>query len=763
MKGSHGISLSTFPRDMVSGLVVFLVALPLCLGIALASGAPLFSGLVAGIVGGIIVGSLSGSHTSVSGPAAGLTAVVATQIATLGSFEAFLLAVVIGGVLQIALGVAKAGALSAFFPSGVIKGLLAAIGVILILKQIPHLFGHDAVPEGSLSFQQPDDHNTFSEILTLFQGEIHLGATVIGVLGIALLMLWDKWKPLKRSGIPGPLVVVLVGVAIHMLFEKLGGPWLIGASHLVQVPIAESPGEFLGFFQSPDFSQLLNPAVYLAGVTVAIVASLETLLNLEAVDKLDPRQRYSPPSRELVAQGVGNVTAGLIGGLPVTSVIVRSSVNVHTGNRSKMSTIFHGLLLVGCVMFLPVYLNMIPLAALAAILLVTGFKLASPDLFRQMWAGGRYQFLPFIITLVAIVITNLLIGIVIGLVVSTLFILYSNLRRPIRRVVETHVGGNVLRIELANQVSFLNRAALEKVLREAPHGTHVLIDATETDYIDPDVLMLISDFKTQTAPAHGVEVSLRGFRDQYPLQDEMCFADYATRELQGQITPRQVVQILQDGNDRFRTGNRLSRDFGRQVNAAAQGQHPLAVVLSCIDSRAPVELVFDLGLGDVFSVRVAGNVTSDKVLGSMEYGTAVAGAKLILVMGHTRCGAVTASIDLALTKQDAAQATGCHNLDSIVQEIQQVTDLSRARSLPTLPAEEKHRFVDGVARENVLHTVHRIVQLSPTIEALVAEGRVAIVGAMYDVTSGEIEFMLDEALGLVESSKVDQSASVGSV
>ncbi|WP_164101371.1 bifunctional SulP family inorganic anion transporter/carbonic anhydrase [Candidatus Laterigemmans baculatus] len=758
MKESQGISLSTLPRDLIAGLVVFLVALPLCLGVALASNAPLFSGLIAGIVGGIVVGIFSGSHTSVSGPAAGLTAIVAAQIAALGSFEAFLLAVVIGGALQVALGIAKAGALSAFFPLSVIKGLLAAIGVILILKQIPHVFGHDTDPEGDLAFQQPDQHNTFSEIFTLFQGEIHLGATVIGLLGIVLLVLWDKWKPLKRSGVPGPLVVVLIGVAIHLLFQRLGGPWLIEASHLVQVPVAESPREFLGFFQLPDFSQLTNPAVYVAGVTVAIVASLETLLNLEAVDKLDPKQRHSPPSRELLAQGVGNMTAGLLGGIPVTSVIIRSSVNVNSGAQSKLSTIFHGTLLIGCVMFLPVYLNMIPLAALAAILLVTGFKLASPALFRQMWAGGRYQFLPFIITLSAIVLTDLLIGIVIGLVVSTLFILNSNLRRPIRRVVETHVGGNVLHIELANQVSFLNRAALDKVLRDAPRGTHVLIDATETDYIDPDIMSLIDDFKNQTAPAHGVEVSLRGFRDKYSaIQDETRFADYTTRELQGQVTARQVITMLEEGNERFRTNKRLSRDFNRQLSGAAQGQHPLAVVLSCIDSRAPAELVFDLGLGDIFSVRVAGNVTSDKVLGSMEYGTAVAGAKLIVVMGHTRCGAVTASIDLACAKQDACQATGCHNLDSIVQEIQMVTDPSQLRSVPTLSAEEKLRFVDGVARDNVLHTVRRIIELSPTIEGLVAEGRVAIVGALYDVASGHIDFMIDEALGL---EKTDRKAAL---
>ena len=313
-------SSSNLRDDLTAGLVVFLVALPLCLGIALASGAPLFSGLLAGIIGGLIVGSISGSHSSVSGPAAGLTAIVATQIGALG-FEAFLLAVFIGGLLQIGLGLIKAGALSAFFPSSVIKGLLAAIGVILILKQIPHVLGHDSDPEGDMSFAQPDHENTFSE-LALIAGDLHVGAAVIGLLSIAVLVLWGKWKPLKNSIIPAPLVVVLLGVGFNLLFERIGGRWLIGHSHLVEVPFAKSATELVGLLQMADFSQLGNPAVYVAGATIAIVASLETLLNLEAVDKLDPQKRVSPPSRELIAQGCGNVAAGneSLGHLPRNSV-----------------------------------------------------------------------------------------------------------------------------------------------------------------------------------------------------------------------------------------------------------------------------------------------------------------------------------------------------------------------------------------------------------------------------------------------------------
>lgn len=738
-------SSSTLGDDLIAGLVVFLVALPLCLGIALASGAPLFSGLLAGIIGGLVVGAVSGSHSSVSGPAAGLTAIVAAQITSLG-FDAFLLAVLIGGLLQIGLGVMKAGALSAFFPSSVIKGLLAAIGVILILKQIPHVFGHDSDPEGDMSFVQPDHENTFSELIRIAD-DLHPGATAIGLLSIVVLVGWGKIKPLKNSIVPAPLVVVLMGVAINLFFETLGGRWLIEKSHLVEVPIAETATEFLGFLTMPDFFQWNNPAVYVGGVTIAIVASLETLLNLEAVDKLDPQKRVSPPSRELIAQGCGNVAAGLLGGIPVTSVIVRGSVNCASGAKTKMSALFHGLLLLVCVGFLPAYLNMIPLSALAAILLVTGFKLASPQLFKQMWSEGRYQFAPFIITLTSIVLTDLLIGILIGLAVSILFILNSNLRAPIRRIMETHAGGDITRIELGNQVSFLNRAALDSIFNNAEPGTNWLVDATDTDYIDPDVLSLIRDFKEVSGPARGVKVSLKGFRAKYRLDDEIQFADYTTRELQHEVTPEQVLEILREGNRRFSTGNQLSRDFVRQVDATAQSQTPLAVVLSCIDSRVPAELVFDLGLGDVFSVRVAGNVIGTKSLASMEYGVKVAGVKLVLVMGHTRCGAVTSSVELVGSNQDAKVATGCEHLQSIVDEISpSVTELL-TRPLSELSPAEVETLVDEVALHNVKRTVNEVISRSSVIREAVESGQARVVGAVYDVKSGGIEFFDDAAAG----------------
>ena len=542
---------------------MFFVALPLCLGIALASGAPLVSGLLAGIVGGLVVGMFSGSHTSVSGPAAGLSAVVAAQIFSLGSFSAFLMAVILAGMIQIALGLAKGGFISEFFPSSVIKGLLAAIGVIIIFKQIPHLVGHDADPEGDLSFSQPDLETTFSELFRMF-GDYQLGAAVVGLLSVALLVLWDNWKLLKTSLFPAPVAVVLFGIGGGLWFEHLGDPWVIKPSHLVQVPVAGDLAELFGLFAQPDFSQWMNPAVYTAGMTLALVASLETLLNLNATDRLDPQQRTSPPSQELLAQGIGNVACGLVGGLPVTSVIIRSSVNVNAGGKTKLATIIHGTLLLVSVPLIPTWLNTIPLSCLAAILLMAGIKLASPALIKQMWSEGRYQFIPFAATVLAIVFTDLLVGIVIGLVVAIGFILNSNMRRPVHRLVEKHLGGDVVHIELANQVSFLNRAALAKALNDLPRNGRVLLDARSTDYIDPDVLDLIRDFKDQTGPAHGVEVSLVGFRSEYHFEDQIHYVDYSTRELQQAITPQQVLQILKDGHERACTGRWLTRNFRPQ-------------------------------------------------------------------------------------------------------------------------------------------------------------------------------------------------------
>lgn len=422
---------------------------------------------------------------------------------------------------------------------------------------------------------------------------------------------------------------------------------------------------------------------------------------------------------------------------------------MNADGQTKLAAIIHGILLLASVPLIPTWLNTIPLSCLAAILLVTGIKLASPALIKQMWSEGRYQFIPFAATVTAIVFTDLLIGIVIGLIVAIGFILNSNMRRPVHRLVERHLGGDVVHIELANQVSVLNRAALAKALNDVSRNGRVLLDARSTDYIDPDVLDLIRDFKDQTGPAHGVEVSLVGFRSEYHFEDQIHYVDYSTRELQQAITPQQVLQILKDGHERARTGRRLTRDYSRQVQATAAAQHPLAVALSCIDSRTPVELIFDLGMGDIFSIRVAGNITSREVLASAEYGCAVAGAKLMIVIGHTGCGAVSAAVKLIGSHLTVANATGCQHLDAIVSEIQRSVG-----GIPNQPAVKPASpdagvIADAVARENVLRVVKELRQQSRTLDNLVCERRIAIIGAMYDISTGGIEFLVEDGLGEV--------------
>jgi carbonic anhydrase len=726
-------------KDLAAGLVVFLVALPLCLGIALACGAPMVAGLVSGVVGGMLVSWLSGSHTSVSGPAAGMVAVVLAQVVALKSYEAFLVAVILAGAIQVLLGVLRAGFVAAFFPSNVIKGLLAAIGLILILKQIPHAIGHDADPEGDLGFLQPDGRNTLSELFSsLFNFEP--GATVVGLASLAILLAWDRSR-LKQSLIPAPLVVVLLGVAANLAMKAAASPWAIGPSHLVQLPTVASLGEFLKALPSPDFKAIGNPAIVMAAVTIAAVASLETLLNLGAVDKLDPRKRVSPPNRELVAQGVGNMAAGFLGGLPITSVIVRSSVNINAGAASRLSAFFHGALICLLVLFAPSWLNEIPLASLAAVLLVTGLKLASPDLFRQMWSEGRTQFVPFIVTTVAIVFTDLMVGVLIGLATSLAFVLHSNYRRPLLRFMERHVSGDVLRIEFANQVSFLNRAVLEQALASVPANGHVVLDARNTDYIDPDILDLIEDFRKQTAPARNLKVSLVGFKDRYVMEDQIQYVDVTTREVQAQLTPERVLQFLKEGNERFVTGRRLTRDLARQVDATAAAQYPMAVILSCIDSRSPVELIFDLGLGDAFVIRIAGNVAKEKVLGSMEFACAVAGSRLVVVMGHTNCGAVKAAVELFETGNTASKATGCEHLDALVTEIQKAIEPGTKPHGDWVTPETKRVFVDDVAARNVAKTIDYIRAASRTLRELEAAGKIAILGSMYDIKTGKVTFL----------------------
>ncbi len=483
-------------NDLPASIVVFFVALPLCLGIALASGAPLFSGLIAGIVGGIVVGIMSGSSIGVSGPAAGLAAIVLASIGALGGYQNFLVAVVLGGIIQIVFGFLKAGIIGYYFPSSVIKGMLTGIGIIIILKQIPHFFGYDANPEGDFAFFQVDGENTFSEIIKTMN-YIKPGSAIIGAVGLGILLLWDK--VLSKKGkifqlVQGPLVAVVAGIVFYIV-TKSNEVLAITESHLVSVPVPEDTASFLGQFSFPNFAVIGNTDVWIVAFTIALVASLETLLCVEATDKLDPHKNVTPTNRELLAQGTGNIISGMIGGLPITQVIVRSSANIQSGGRSKMSAIIHGFFLLISVILIPRLLNMIPLSVLAAVLLIVGYKLAKPALFKKMWNLGWKQFIPFTVTVLGIVFIDLLYGIGLGLAVGIVVILIKSYQNShFLHIEDKSNGKHKIKMTLAEEVTFFNKGAVLKELDSLPRETYLELDVRKTRYLDNDIVEILDDF-----------------------------------------------------------------------------------------------------------------------------------------------------------------------------------------------------------------------------------------------------------------------------
>lgn len=500
-------------HDIPAGVVVFLVALPLCLGIAVASGAPPFSGVIAGIMGGLVVSIVSGSQLSVSGPAAGLTVIVAAAVEKLG-FEGMLLAVALSGLMQLAMGFLRAGVIGAFFPSAVIKGMLAAIGLILIMKQLPHAIGYDADAESDLSFLEDDSHTTLSFLWNAL-GSFSWGTVIVSLTSIGILLLWEA--PLVRkhrllSLAPGALIAVIFGITYNAVALALFPSLAIAPQHLVNLPSIFGPMEFARQISFPDFTRLKDSQVYLTGATLALVGSLETLLSLEAADRLDPLKRIAPTNQELKAQGVGNFFSGMIGGLPITAVIVRSSANIDAGAHTKVASIFHGVLLLLAVMFLASLLNMIPLACLAAVLLLTGYKLAKPKLFVEQYEKGFNQFAPFAVTIGAVLLTDLLKGIVIGMAVGLFFVLRANYHSAFTL---TRDGRNYL-LRLQKDVSFLNKAQLRNYLEDIEENSSLMIDGSRASFIDHDIMETLEDF-IKAASEDNIRVELKDMRGLEPV------------------------------------------------------------------------------------------------------------------------------------------------------------------------------------------------------------------------------------------------------
>lgn len=630
-----------YRQDLPASLVVFFVALPLCLGIALASGAPLFSGIIAGIVGGIVVGVASGSPLGVSGPAAGLAVVVLGYLAALGgSWETFLLAVVLTGVIQVIAGFCKLGSIARYFPESVIKGMLSGIGLIIILKQIPHAVGYNSEFKNDFGFENLDSANTFSE-LSHMTNHITLNALIIAVISMLILIIWDEVLAKKHKlfkAIPSPLVAVISGIILANFLQ-------LHETQIVKIPVTSGIGEFIGQFTTPDFSQIFNPQIYAMAFVMAIIASIETLLCVEAADKLDPQKRVTPTNRELKAQGLGNIISGLIGGLPITQVVARSSANVNFGAKSKLSTISHGFLLLISAITIPGLLNMIPLATLACVLLTVGYKLSKPAIFKEVYKMGREHFIPFIATIIGMLYFDLLKGVGIGMGFATFFILRNN-----------YHSRNVLQNSEHQEVSAL------------------------------------------------------------------------TREVRDSLSPAKAVRLLKEGNQRFVNNLKLNRNLLQQINETSEQQHPFAFVLSCIDSRTSAELIFDQGLGDIFSCRIAGNVLNDDILGSMEFACNIAGAKLIMVLGHSECGAI----------KGACENVEMGKLTGLLKKIK--PSVKEAKLIKSNQDFHDMKFVEQVTSINVERVAKQVLKESKIIHDLHKKGKIAIISGMYNVATGVVEF-----------------------
>jgi len=714
---------SRMDKDIPSSIVVFLVALPLCLGIALASGAPLVSGLISGIIGGIVIGSVSHSSVSVSGPAASLTAVVLASIASLGSFDVFLMAVVLGGIFQFILGILKAGLIADYMPSNIIKGLLAAIGIILIIAQLPYAVG---LQDSGANFGARD--NLLEQAIAMFKNffySLHPGAVVLSIISLAIIIFWEK-SPLKNFKLlPPSLIVVILGVFLNLLFKYIAPVLHLSEKYLVNIPKIDRVSELVTF---PDFNSITNPEVWGVAITITLIASIASLLAIEAADEIDPHKRKTPPNRELVAQGVGNTIAGLVGGIPLTSVIVRSSVNINAGAETKLSTILHGIFLLLSVLFLSTILNLIPLSSLAVILLVVGYKLASWDVISTMYKKGWNQFIPFVVTVVAIILTDLLIGIFIGSLVSIFFLLRSNYHNAFFIENTKIFKGETIRLELSNEVSFFNKASIKNSLWNVPQNSNVIIDATFSSYIDHDILEIFEDFKTTFAEENNINVSIIGLKDKYSAGKELDFVREDIEESKERSTPQEILDYLKEGNSRYVDGKLVSRRLRNKELMDFINSPPLATVVNCIDLREPLNVMMNTGIGDLIPIRAAGNLVDSHIIKSIEIACKQQGARFILLMGNS-------SNKIYLKALNEYMQNGYKNPDSLIAEA------LKAQQIPN-KFEEKdlHTYADLITRWSIKESQKRIIKENPYLRERISQGKLGLATAFFNRENGKIEF-----------------------
>jgi carbonic anhydrase len=714
-----------FGNDLLAGMVVFLVAIPLCMGIALAANAPAYSGIISGIAGGIVVGFLSNSRLSVSGPSAAIIAIILSAYAQLHHFEVVLLSIFIAGIFQLIAGLKKWGFIGDFIPNNVIMGMLSAIGVLLIINQLPIAFTvYQTVGDLKTVLIDSTEGEGFRWIHDI---NFHLneGGLVLTIVSLTLLWLLEKPKTSWIKEFPKPILVVIIGVLLNQWFIDSQSSLAQESNYLVNIPEFNSLKEIWLNIAKPDWSYWLEPKVYLYAGLIAIVVSLETLMNVSATEKVDPKHQIINKDRELVAQGFGNIISAVLGGIPLSSVIVRTSVNIQANAKTKVSTILHGIFLLITFCFFPKILNKIPLSVLASVLIFTGFKLTRPIIYKNIFKEGFNRFLPFIATLLGVIFINLVLGIIIGLAIHLIFILRTNSKTRIDIIEENYPKHKVNRLVLPQQTTFLNKSALVTELNDLPKGSQLIIDARFADFIDNEIIDFIKVFKDYQAPKKDLSLNLIGFKDNYTIKDHINFINVTSFDTQSSLTPEEVLDILKQGNERFLNDQAIHRSNLMDIKDSAKTQHPIAVVLGCIDSRVPVETVFDMTFGDLFCVRIAGNIINKDILGSIEYACHVVGAKLIVVMGHTACGAINAACN------HFKEGNITHLLEKIQPAVQIQEKISKNID---------KSFVDQVTHLNIAQSMAEVSKQSPILEDLLKENKVAIVGALYDVNTGRVTF-----------------------
>ncbi len=710
-------------NDLPAGIAVFFVAVPLCIGIAHASGAPLISGLISGVIGGVMIGFFSNSQLSVSGPAAGLTAIALLGIQNLGSFDAFLLATCIAGLMQIIFGVLRTGAIANYIPNAVIKGMISAIGVILIIKQFPHIIGYDIEEMGveEFSVNQLDmnekyieskdtESNTFSIIFHAINN-LNRGVLFIGIVSLLFLFIWDKTLAKKIKTIPSSLLVVLIGILISYVSEHIFFYTHLNAEHFVEIPSISGIKGFVHVTTFPDWGAFSNPKLYITAFTIAIVASVETLLAIEAVDKLDTQLRRTNANRELIAQGIGNTFAGLLGGLPMTSVIVRGSVNVSAGAKSKLSTIIHGLFILIAVLFFAQYMNLIPLASLAAVLVYTGYKLVKPQLIFQLYKKGWEQLLPFLVTVIAVVTTDLLVGVSIGILFSAVFIVKESYKATIMRVID---HGKRKRILLGENITFLHKPKLLKILDEMPENTTVEIDGSHSFYIDKDMLEVIEEFKLK-AKQKNIELIIGGIKSM------------ANEELKESM--KRTYEKLFVNNNKW-VEEKLKQD-PEYFKDLAKGQTPQYLFIGCSDSRVPANEITGTHPGEMFVQRNIANLvvnTDVNLMSVVQYSVEVLNVKHVIVCGHYGCGGIKAAME------DTAHGL----IDKWLRNIKDVYRIHR-EELDAIKDPEKHHR--RLVELNVREQVYNLMKTSFIQKNRMLYGFPEVHGWVYDIEDGHLNDM----------------------